>query len=1126
MKYIADFHIHSRFSRATAKNLDFENLYITAQIKGISVVGTGDFTHPGWFSEIKEKLVPAEDGLFKLKDDIAKFCDQSVPKSCKAAVRFILVTEISNIYKKKDKTRKNHNLVFMPDLDVAASFNRALERIGNVSSDGRPILGLDARDLLEIVLEISEHAFLIPAHIWTPWFSILGSKSGFDSVYECFGDLTPQIFAVETGLSSDPGMNWRVSELDGFTLVSNSDAHSAANLGREANVFNTTLSYPAIKEALRSGDSEKFLGTIEFYPEEGKYHLDGHRKCQVRLHPDDTREKNGICPVCEKPLTLGVLYRVQSLSDRAEGEKPRRYHPYDRLIPLCEILSELLQVGSKSKKVTRHYMTLIQKIGPEFSVLKEVPISRLENTGVPLLSEAIDRMRQNKVHIYAGYDGEYGKITLFKSDEIKQLMGQPSIFKPSSEPLPVETKEKQNSFVKTENITNYVSTTLSRNEPSLDDLNAMQRRAVEIEKGPIMVVAGPGTGKTKTLTHRIAYLVTKRGVLAEKILAVTFTNKAAEEMIRRLKMLMGKTASLPTIGTFHSVCFKILQDLDADHAHEILDEERRNAFIKEAIKQSGFSASIKSEDIFRGIVTAKQQFLGPEDCLESIFDEKRVFELRSVYRAYQEMLSVEGFYDYEDLVFKVVKRFKKDPILLKQYQDRFKYIFVDEYQDLNKAQYSLIRALSPPGKDLFVIGDPDQSIYGFRGSNVAYFKKFVEDYPDAEVISLSQNYRSSKTILEASYQVIKDHKITKAHSRVYSDIDGINRISVLEAASEKAEAVVIGRIIEELVGGTGFHSVDFGKIDAVRQTWHHGFSDVGIFFRTGLQADIFAEVFDKAGIPYQTVSRHRLFSSEGVFDLMSCLKIIEGSACYIDLDIGGRLFYPSIGKATMGVLREWGYRNNFTLKQALWHARRIPIPGMRAKHQQNLCAYVAYLERMRKEIEGLSVEKKLLYIIEHTAIKKKITESSDIEESINFLLHLSKSYGQSTGKFLAAIALKTDTDIYNDRVQKVSLMTMHASKGLEFPVVFISGCEDGLIPYHHTDTDLDEERRLFYVAMTRAKEQLYLTRAKHRTIYGKRTNRKLSPFVEEIEASLRSHKKQNGGKSKKRKAEQLQLKLF
>lgn len=421
MKFIADLHVHSHFSRATAKDLDIENLYIAAQLKGITVVATGDFTHPGWFSEIKEKLIPAEFGLFKLRDKIAKNCDQKVPPSCRRPVRFILEAEISNIYKKNGKTRKNHNLVFVPDFETASDLITKLDSIGNIKSDGRPILGLDTKHLLEILLEISEQNFLIPAHIWTPWFSLLGSKSGFNTIEECFEDLTPFIFAAETGLSSDPAMNRRVSDLDHLTLVSNSDAHSPLNLGREANLFNTELSYSGIKNALATGDSDCFLGTFEFYPEEGKYHLDGHRKCNVCFQPAESIAQEGICPVCGKPLTLGVLYRVNELADRPDGQKPVKSHPFHSIIPLVEILSEILKVGPKSKKVQQNYRTALEMLGSEFEILHNLSKEQIEHSNIPLLGEAVMRMRQKKIHIFPGYDGEYGKIKLFKPEELETL---------------------------------------------------------------------------------------------------------------------------------------------------------------------------------------------------------------------------------------------------------------------------------------------------------------------------------------------------------------------------------------------------------------------------------------------------------------------------------------------------------------------------------------------------------------------------------------------------------------------------------------------------------------------------------------------------------------------------------
>ena len=306
MLYYTDLHIHSKYSRATSKSCNLEELAIWAKKKGLSLIGTGDFTHPAWFAEIQDKLVPSGNGTFRLKPEIEK--------QIGASVKFILTVEISTIYKKWDKTRKVHHVVFMPNLETAQNFRQKLDTIGNIKSDGRPILGLDSRNLLETVLESGEDGYIIPAHIWTPWFSVLGSKSGFDSIEDCYGDLSEHIFAVETGLSSDPEMNWHVSKLDKFRLVSNSDAHSPSKLAREATVFTTEPDYYSIMNALKTGDG--YCGTVEFFPEEGKYHEDGHRKCGVCLTPEETKKLNGICPVCGKPMTIGVLYRVNELSDR------------------------------------------------------------------------------------------------------------------------------------------------------------------------------------------------------------------------------------------------------------------------------------------------------------------------------------------------------------------------------------------------------------------------------------------------------------------------------------------------------------------------------------------------------------------------------------------------------------------------------------------------------------------------------------------------------------------------------------------------------------------------------------------------------------------------------------------
>ncbi len=419
MRLIADLHIHSSYSRATSAEMVPEGIWRWAQMKGIRVVGTGDFTHPKWFSELGEKLESEGNGLFRLKEEPRA---ESVPDSCKADVSFLLSAEISCIYKKRDRTRKIHCLVFLPDFASAAKFNLALSRIGNITSDGRPILGLDAKELLRITLDASPEAVFIPAHAWTPHFSVFGAASGFDSLEECFEELTPHIAAIETGLSSDPPMNWRLSALDKITLISNSDAHSAPKLGREANIFDTDVSYGAIMESIKTRSG--FLGTIEFFPEEGKYHYDGHRACEVRFAPGETKQHDYRCPACGKRLTVGVMHRVELLADRKRGFRPPGAPPYHSLIPLQEVLAEARGVGAASKSVQGEYMNLLARLGNEFKVLMDAPLAEIERAASPLVAEAIARVRAGKVRIKPGYDGEYGEIKIFETAERKEIKGQ------------------------------------------------------------------------------------------------------------------------------------------------------------------------------------------------------------------------------------------------------------------------------------------------------------------------------------------------------------------------------------------------------------------------------------------------------------------------------------------------------------------------------------------------------------------------------------------------------------------------------------------------------------------------------------------------------------------------------
>jgi uncharacterized protein (TIGR00375 family) len=415
MEFVADFHLHSKFSRATSAQMNLESLNKWAQIKGIKVLGSGDFTHPQWFKELKEKLESAEPGLFNLKNSNSQ-------------TSFILTTEISCVYFKKGRQRKIHLIIFSPSFAVSEKINNHLKLYGNLEADGRPTLNLDAKELLKIILNISEDCLVVPAHCWTPWYSIFGSRSGFDSIEECFEEYSKYIFAGETGLSSNPAMNWRLSALDRITLISCSDAHSPSHIGREANVFNCELSYFELVKAIKEKDKNKFLYTIEFYPEEGKYHYDGHRNCGVSLSPKETKKYNGICPVCRKPLTIGVLNRVEQLADRPEGFQPENAIPFKSLIPLEEIIADALGQGVGTVEVEKEYKKLIEKFENEFNVLINLPKSDIEVVTLPEIAEGIIRAREGKVFIEPGYDGVYGKIRIFQKGEQKSVSKQGTLF--------------------------------------------------------------------------------------------------------------------------------------------------------------------------------------------------------------------------------------------------------------------------------------------------------------------------------------------------------------------------------------------------------------------------------------------------------------------------------------------------------------------------------------------------------------------------------------------------------------------------------------------------------------------------------------------------------------------------
>ncbi|MBW1911907.1 MAG: UvrD-helicase domain-containing protein [Deltaproteobacteria bacterium] len=1046
MRFIADLHIHSHYSRATSRNLNPENLVLWARKKGITIIGTGDFTHPGWVAELEEKLVEAENGLYRLNPELESTVEAELPESCRGPVRFLLSSEISCIYKRAGKTRKAHHLILMPDLEAVKRLNRELDRVGNITSDGRPILGLDSRDLLEMVLEASDRSFFIPAHVWTPWFSIFGSKSGFDSIEECFGDLTPHIHALETGLSSDPPMNRLLSALDDYLLVSNSDAHSPPKLGREANIFDTELDYELMRQAMIT--KKGFEGTIEFYPEEGKYHLDGHRKCQVRFHPGETIEHGGTCPSCGKPLTLGVLYRVTELSDR---DKPVLSKDFWSLIPLPEILSEILGRGPATKTVNVAYEELLVSLGPELGILMDLSLPDIERAGGMLLAKAIDRMRKEQVIREGGYDGEFGTIKVFQESEKAELAGQRALFgkpnKKSGDPggkrvLPVKElrnrRSRQQSSLKER---------ISVSDPILDPLNRDQREAVTHKGGHLLIVAGPGTGKTTTLSHRIAHAVHAKFAAPDQILALTFTNKAAREMGKRIDTLLpGQGSEKVRATTFHGFCLDILRSegeiLNLPPDFSLCSEQDAVTLAQQAASETGMGKRAAAE-FLKELASLKMMAtagggISPDS------------EYLSIFNRYQERLRSMGMLDLDDLETECLRLFQEHPQVCRRYGERFPWIFVDEYQDTNPVQADILKVLigKSPG-EICAIGDPDQAIYGFRGADLHNFLSFKDDFPGAKEVVLSRNYRSTQVILDGASDLMGKEE----------PLDGVRtggdviRFAQCHTHSEEAEMVV--EQIERLMGGTTHFSLDSGRVSSHEDGAEIGFGDIAVLFRLNAQGDAFEEALNRAGIPFIRSGERPLIDQYPVNLIWRCLQ----ASCYPE-----RPFY--------------------------------------------LEAYLGLLKRDRAEGEEILRELErngtLANLIDRAVSLHDLDLSSEAPvAAVRRLKEMAEGFDGDQASFLDTLSLDRGIDHAGLSGDRVALMSLHAAKGLEWSVVFITGCEDMLIPCRlFGDRDEAEERRLFYVGMTRARQRLILSHAKKRRINGRMLEMRPSPFLDFISAKL------------------------
>jgi uncharacterized protein (TIGR00375 family) len=1043
LRLIADIHIHSPWSRATSSRLSPASLERWAGIKGIGLLGTGDCTHPKWIQELRDNLEDADGGFYRLKEkarlefDAGPALAEGLPRPGQEYnVHFVLSGEISTIYKKAGKTRKVHHVVVLPDFKAAAVFNAKLERLGNIHSDGRPILGLDSEDLLSLLLETDDRALLIPAHIWTPWFSVLGAKSGFDSIEECYGSLASHIPAVETGLSSNPPMNWALSGLDRYSIISNSDAHSPDKLGREATIFEMELSYDSFRKALYNAG---ITATIEFFPQEGKYHYDGHRSCGICLGPEEAAQRDGICPVCGKPLTRGVMGRVLELADRPVDEtapcpedQSANRRPYYSLIPLKEILGELLDTGGASQKVEAAYGTLIEKTGNEFALLLDMGPEKIEKTGCAgisgeLLAKAIGRMRLGEVSISPGYDGEYGVIRTFATGESKEggtgLFEDNIVSNINTKKKPRQTKQKAASPVKGK-------------KPLPQEcgfsLDGEQLAAVSSSLRKGIIIAGSGTGKTAVLAAKIARVISQ-GSNPASILALSFTVKAAAELRDRVLRITKEFAvEKPVVATFHSLCVSILREqyaaagLPADF--KILSETEREDIIAK-ICAAANNKTISPRRLGEYIEERKRYLLlpteKPEDLsrilpvsLALLIPENNSEEYAAVYTEYRKQLLSLGAVDYDGLIAGTVRLLAMREDILKNYCQKFCFIFVDEYQDINFAQYALIRLLVGNEEDspsLWVIGDPNQAIYGFRGSDKAFIDRFRQDYPEAVRFELRKSFRCAEPIIKAA------GRLAAVGSLAQTDLKGADVMSSAPVSlfrrtypTDKSEAEGIARIIASLVGGTSFFALDSKTTKSINSdATDFSPSDCAVLVRATALTEPIAKALNDHGIPFEIAGAQVWWEEEPVKTLLENLRTQQSE------DI-----------------------------RAVWDSMK--------------------------------------------------TKGKKWPETVEHLIQLANLFGNTQALL---DSLSTGQGLPDTPREGVRVMTIHASKGLEFDHVFVAGLEEGILPFtlYNERPDIEEERRLLYVAMTRARRGLWLSSSASRNFRGRMLKNPPSRFLSELE---------------------------
>lgn len=1081
MLFTADLHIHSRFSRATSQKLVASHLRAWAMVKGVQVLGTGDITHPAWRAELREHLVRDEhSGLYRSARSTP--LEQEIPLMERAKgpePLFLLQGEISSIYKRHGKVRRVHNLVYFPDLDAADRFCARLEGIGNLHSDGRPILGLDCCDLLELLKDTVPDAALVPAHVWTPWFALFGSKSGFDSVEECFGHMSPEIFAMETGLSSDPAMNRLWSHLDGYTLISNSDAHSGENLAREVNLFEGSPSYEGIFQALRRTPTAScaYAGTVEFFPEEGKYHLDGHRACGVVLEPQEALSLNNICPVCGKPLTIGVLHRVLELADRTAPPETQE-SSFISLIPLPELLGEVLQVGAKSRKVAQRYAQLIGHFGSELDILNRIAEADLRQHW-EALGEGIARMRRGEVIREGGYDGEYGSVRVFSPQEAASLQTgrkRASLF--ATEPLqpPSKAKAQKSTKVRIRKATTSAEVPAAESiEPAPMSAGAMphtapdarpeiaayspqQQSIIEANDKPLLVIAGPGAGKTRTLVGRIAYLL-KQGVPARRILALTFTRRAATELEERLRAQV-QDGPVPLTDTLHALAFSVWHKTQRC-VPDLLSEDMSHRVFALAQKGATDCSPQNMRQIENQLSIARELCDIPE-------------YLRACAERYTVCKSLHHWVDYTDLLEFWLQHLRAaapteensppDSLSSLNSHSPWAYVLVDEVQDLSPLQWALIRELLPPdGTGFFGIGDPDQSIYGFRGAQPNIVSALRNFWPNLRCVPLSTSYRAAPAIVACASDLMRGRQECgklQAHSQ------GPASLHLFTAPGVDSEARWVAEQIQHLLGDTS-HTLADAAGSSKKVTGHLARgscapADIAVLVRLKMQIPPLHKALLHYGIP---------------------CAVPEQEGCW---------HHPLVA---------------LVLQHAAELEQLVPASQDDDKAEIRMPACPPHVWRAGPP--ALAV-----YLQHHEPFDALFWESP----AWKALLKLWTPQAGWKG-LLAHVHLLRDVEMARSKAERVQIMTLHAAKGLEFKTVFLPGLEEGLLPLdrqalyakpgapsaaQNPSQQRDEERRLLYVGLTRASEALFCSHAEQRNLYGRQLRLPPSSFLRAIRAHYRT----------------------